>query len=43
MLSQIPDSSTPCTRYIPGGCRLQSLLLSSTLEGEIKICILTTE
>ena len=34
-----PHSNIPCTKYIPGGRHLQSLLLSSTYEEEIKICI----
>ena len=39
LASKIPHSNIPCTKYIPGGRHLQSLLLSSTYEEEIKICI----
>ena len=39
LASKIPQSNKPCTKYIPGGRHLQSLLLSSTCDEEINICI----
>ena len=39
LASKIPHSNILCTKYIPGGRHLQSLLLSSTYEEEINICI----